>query len=245
MGLIGLLITVGIMVLGAGYYFFGMTNSSITLTNDTPAPQVSGLPLYENLKEEGTDVKNTEQERVETEIATLETEKEVDKKPETPPSQETADTATIIDRLMSTGFAVPTKTRPIDTIVLHSSYNPNGGDPYSVAEIIKIYESYGVSAHYLIDRSGKIYRLVRDKDIAYHAGVSEMPDGRQGVNDFSIGIEIMNKEDTEFTKAQYEAVNDLVASLKKKYTIKYVVGHGDIAPGRKTDPWNFDWKKLK
>ena len=72
-----------------------------------------------------------------------------------------------------------------------------------------------------------------------------MPDGRKDVNDFSIGIEIMNKEDTQFTKAQYEAVNDLIASLKNKYAIKNVVGHGDIAPTRKTDPWNFDWKKLK
>ena len=145
---------------------------------------------------------------------------------------------------MTTGFLVPKKERTIDTIVLHSSYNPNG-DTYSVSEIVKIYESYGVSAHYLIDRKGTIYHLVENQNIAYHAGVSKMPDGRRDVNDFSIGIEIMNKEDTEFTKSQYQAVNDLIAYLKEQYQIKYVVGHGDIAPSRKTDPWNFDWKKLK
>ena len=110
---------------------------------------------------------------------------------------------------------------------------------------MKIYESYGVSAHYLIDRSGTIYRLVEDKNIAYHAGVSKMPDGRRDVNDFSIGIEMMNKEDTAYTTAQYGAVNSLVASLKKKYHIKDIVGHNNIAPDRKTDPWKFDWKKLK
>ena len=146
---------------------------------------------------------------------------------------------------MASGFSVPGKTRAIDTIVLHSSYNPSGGDAYSVAELVKIYESYGVSAHYLIDRKGKIYRLVEDKNIAYHAGASKMPDGRQDVNNFSIGIEIMNKEDTEYTQAQYAAVNELVASLKKQHDIEYIVGHNNVAPDRKTDPWNFDWKKVE
>jgi N-acetyl-anhydromuramyl-L-alanine amidase AmpD len=101
-----------------------------------------------------------------------------------------------------------------------------------------------VSAHYLIDRRGTVYRLVDDKDIAYHAGTSKMPDGRKNVNDFSIGIEMMNTEDGQYTKAQYAAVNSLVDSLKSRYPIKSVVGHADIAPGRKTDPWNFDWKRL-
>lgn len=245
MGLIGFFITIVIMVLGAGYYFFGMSGSSITLENDAPAPQVSGLALYENLKEQANDIKETEEERVEKEIASLEETLTTEApKPVVVPEKET-DTLAITNRLMSTGFAVPSKARTIDTIVLHSSYNPNGGDMYSVVEMVKIYESYGVSAHYLIDRSGKVYRLVEDKNIAYHAGASKMPDGRQDVNDFSIGIEMMNKEETEYTKAQYQAVNDLVAYLKQKHSIKYVVGHGDIAPTRKTDPWNFDWKKLK
>lgn len=252
MGLIGLIITLGLMVLGAGYFYFGMGPSSLMIENDAPAPVTSGLGLYENLKAEANDVKETEEERVEQEIATLEEgltkpaqEPVKTVVPEQGASEKEADNLAVTERLMNSGFAVPGKARSIDTIVLHSSYNPNGGEAYDVSELVKIYESYGVSAHYLIDRGGQIYRLVEDKNIAYHAGVSKMPDGRQGVNDFSIGIEMMNKEDTQFTKAQYEAVNTLVAALKKKYGIKYVVGHGDIAPGRKTDPWNFDWKKLK
>lgn len=240
------------MVLGAGYYFFAAAPSSITIENAAPAP-AAGLSLYEDLKAQANDIKETEEERVEQEIAALEAalvqEAATPPKAEEPgaakaPAAKEANEAGIVDRLMSSGFAVPSKPRAIDTIVLHSSYNPNG-EAYSVSALVGIYESYGVSAHYLIDRNGKTYRLVEDKNIAYHAGASKMPDGRQDVNDFSIGIEIMNKEDTEFTKAQYTAVNTLIASLKKKYGIKHVVGHGDIAPTRKTDPWNFDWKKLK
>ena len=147
-------------------------------------------------------------------------------------------------KLVGFGFSVPSKPRSIDTIILHSSYNSLGGDPYSVDKIVDIYESYGVAAHYLIDRSGTIYQLVKDENIAYHAGVSQVPDGRKNVNDFSIGVEIINTLDGKYTDEQYAAVRKLIASLKGKYEIQYVLGHDDIAPGRKTDPWNFDWKKL-
>ena len=133
--------------------------------------------------------------------------------------------------------------RKIDTIVLHSSYSPSG-DPYSVSAVMGIWKGYGVAPHYMVARDGMVYQLVADKDIAYHAGESEMKDGRKNVNDFSIGVEILNTKDDEYTKAQYQAVKDLIAHLKGKYSIKYVVGHDDIAPGRKTDPWNFNWNKI-
>ena len=136
------------------------------------------------------------------------------------------------------------KARDIDTIVLHSSFNNQGGDRYSVDRVIDIWKSYGVAPHFLIDRKGSVYQLVDEENIAYHAGVSEMKDGRKNVNDFSFGVEILNAEDDEYTDAQYGAIRDLVAYLKGTHPIKYVVGHDDIAPGRKTDPWNFDWKRL-
>jgi len=151
----------------------------------------------------------------------------------------------VIDRFVSFGFSVPSKSRTIDTIVIHSSYDPNGDDPYSVAAVIAIWKSYGVAPHYMIDRKGNIYRLVKDADIAYHAGVSKMADGRTNVNDFSIGIEMLDTKDDEYTDAQYAAVKSLIGFLKGKYPITSVVGHDDIAPGRKTDPWNFEWKRLK
>jgi hypothetical protein len=149
---------------------------------------------------------------------------------------------TIKSALVSFGHE-SASNRKIDTVVLHSSYSPSG-DPYSVSAVRSIWASYGVSPHYMIARDGTVYQLVADKDIAYHAGESAMKDGRKNINDFSIGVEILNTKDDEYTKAQYQAVKDLIAYLKGKYSIKYVVGHDDIAPGRKTDPWNFDWNKI-
>lgn len=250
MGLIGLLITVLLMILGAGYFLFDVPKSTITVTNDASLPTMTeNLSRYEDIREQALDAKNlVEQKAAETmktaddpEAAVQpETKKAIDESP-----AQATDEIKIIDRLMSSGFAVSKQARTIDTVVLHSSYDAAGSDPYSVSGIVKEYEDYGVSAHYLIDRQGTIYRLVEDKNIAYHAGVSKMPDGRRNANDFSIGIELMNTKTGQFTKAQYDAVNALVASLKKQYPIKFVVGHADIAPERKTDPWNFDWKKLK
>ncbi len=149
-----------------------------------------------------------------------------------------------IDHLVSFGYEKRT-SRTIDTVIVHSSYDALGNDPYSVSGVIAEYKQNGVSPHYLIDRKGAVYRLVEDINVAYHAGVSKMPDGRTGVNAFSIGIEVIEKDTDSPTSAQYASLRSLIASLKSKYHIKYVLGHSDIAPGRKTDPWGFDWKELK
>lgn len=152
----------------------------------------------------------------------------------------------VLEKLVRFGFSGDVrKTSNIDTVVLHSSFNNQGGDRYAVDTVIEIWKSYGVAPHFLIDRAGVVYRLVSEKHIAYHAGVSAMPDGRENVNNFSLGVEILNAEDDAYTKAQYQAVRDLLAYLKKTYPITHVVGHADIAPGRKSDPWNFDWERVK
>lgn len=145
----------------------------------------------------------------------------------------------ITNRLVSWGYE-KASGRKIDTIIIHSTYNALGGDPFSLKKILNIYKSYGVSPHHIIDRGGKTYRLVADENVAYHAGESRMPDGRTGVNNFSIGIEIINNKTDKFTSEQYSSLNDLLRYLRSKYPIKYVLGHNQIAPGRKTDPWNFD-----
>jgi len=150
----------------------------------------------------------------------------------------------ITDRLVNFGFQSATN-RSIDTIIIHSTYDAIGSDPFNVAGVIAEYTSYGVSPHYLIGRDGSIYRLVEDKNIAYHAGVAQTPDGRTNVNDFSIGIELINTKTDKVTDAQYAALNDLIVQLKSEYKIRYVLGHDQIAPGRKTDPWNLDWSRLK
>ncbi len=150
----------------------------------------------------------------------------------------------IKNNLVSFGFQKFSGTRKIDTIVIHSSYNSLGGDQYSLEKIIAIYKDYGVAPHYIIDRAGVIYQLVKENDIAYHAGVSSVPDGRTDVNKFSIGIELVGNETDGYTKKQYEKLQELINKIKNEREIKYVLGHDEIAPERKTDPWVFDWNKI-
>lgn len=163
-----------------------------------------------------------------------ETENRVEKAP---------DQFSVTNRLVSFGFAEG-RSRPVDTIVIHSTYNALRGDPFSVSSVLDIYKSYGVSAHYLVARDGKVYRLVDEKNTSYHAGASRMPDGRKNVNDFSIGIEVLGKDDGSPTSAQYSALTKLIADIETRHAIRYRVGHSDIAPDRKTDPWGFDWDKI-
>jgi len=161
------------------------------------------------------------------------------------PELKNSPSVSIQSRLLRFGYRVPSASRSIDAIVLHSSYNASVGDEYDLEKTIAQYEQYGVGAHYIIDRKGAVYRLVEEANIAYHAGASKMPDGRKNVNDFSIGIEMIANMEDGYTEKQYAAVNALIADIKARYEIKGVVGHGDIAPSRKTDPWKFDWIKLK
>lgn len=158
--------------------------------------------------------------------------------------KEEAAGASIVKRLVNFGFQAASG-RSIDTIIIHSSYDALGNDPYDVSGLIAEYKAYGVAPHYLIDRKGTTYQLVEDKNIAYHAGEAKTPDGRSGVNNFSIGIEMMNTKEDKYAGEQYEALNVLISTLKVLYKIKYVLGHDQIAPGRKDDPWNFDWSKVK
>lgn len=150
----------------------------------------------------------------------------------------------VTSKLVSWGFSSASK-RKIDTVIIHSSYNALGGDVYDVNKLIQEYKEYGVAPHYLIDRKGKIYLLVEEKNIAYHAGESKTPDGRSQVNNFSLGIEMINTKKDNYTGEQYDSLKELLSKLKSDYSIKYVLGHNDIAPERKTDPWNFEWKKVK
>ena len=161
-----------------------------------------------------------------------------------PAGSNNADLGKIVSKLVAWGFQ-KSSGRKIDTIILHSSYDALGSDPFSVAGVIAEYKQAQVSPHYLITRDGTIYQLVADQNIAWHAGVAKMPDGRTDVNSFSIGIEMINTQTGKFTDQQYSAVNRLIGDLKNKYPIKNILGHNDIAPGRKTDPWGIEWKKIQ
>ena len=101
-----------------------------------------------------------------------------------------------------------------------------------------------VSAHFLVRRDGALVQFVRCADRAWHAGASCWA-GVARCNDFSIGIELEGVDDEPYEDAQYDTLVALVAALRARYPIEDVVGHSDIAPGRKTDPGPaFDWSRL-
>lgn len=101
-----------------------------------------------------------------------------------------------------------------------------------------------VSAHFFIRRDGELIQFVSTEDRAWHAGVSSWR-GRERCNDFSVGIELEGCDTQPFEAAQYERLNELISALKARYPIRDVVGHSDIAPGRKTDPGPcFDWGRI-
>ena len=107
-----------------------------------------------------------------------------------------------------------------------------------------------VSCHYLISREGKIFQMVEDCNIAWHAGKSKWGN-LENLNNNSIGIELVNKGHKygyqSFTKIQIKKLIYLCKSLKRKYRIKnkLILGHSDIAPLRKIDPGEkFPWHYL-
>ena len=107
-----------------------------------------------------------------------------------------------------------------------------------------------VSAHYVINRSGKIFKLVNENNVAWHAGKSKWKNYKN-LNKNSIGIELVNKGHQygyqKYTKIQIKKLIKLCKYLIKKYRIKksLILGHSDIAPLRKIDPGEkFPWKYL-
>jgi N-acetyl-anhydromuramoyl-L-alanine amidase len=105
-----------------------------------------------------------------------------------------------------------------------------------------------VSAHALIRRTGEIVQYVPFGERAWHAGRSEYQ-GRSPCNDFSVGIELEGTEETPYEAAQYDSLAALIKALLAAYpslSTEHIVGHSDVAPGRKTDPGpNFDWARLR
>ncbi len=102
-----------------------------------------------------------------------------------------------------------------------------------------------VSSHFFIRRDGQLIQFVPCGLRAWHAGASTWRE-RERCNDFSIGIELEGSDELAFDAAQYETLIPLLATLKSTYPIQDIVGHSDIAPGRKTDPGPyFDWKRVR
>jgi len=150
---------------------------------------------------------------------------------------------------------------PIDLLVIHSISLPPGefGGPWieqlfmgtlpkDAHPYFKDIAGLRVAAHLLIRRDGSLMQFVPFHKRAWHAGVSNYQ-GREACNDFSIGIEIEGDDSTPYAAPQYPALACVTAALIHAYpglTTARIVGHSDIAPGRKTDPGPaFDWARYR
>ena len=160
-------------------------------------------------------------------------------------------------QLASPNFDARPESTNIDLIVIHSiSLPPNkyGGDgvvqlftnqlnPGEHAYYAEIYMQR-VSSHFFVRRDGELMQFVSCLQRAWHAGISSWQ-SRERCNDFSVGIELEGSDFEAFETAQYKTLHALIACLKKSYPIKNIVGHSDIAPGRKTDPGPyFNWQEI-
>lgn len=108
-------------------------------------------------------------------------------------------------------------------------------------------EGLRVSAHLLIDRRGGLTQYVPLHGRAWHAGPSRFR-GRSACNDFSVGIELEGSDDDPYEDIQYTRLAAVIREIRRHWPAigrDEVVGHCDIAPGRKTDPGPaFDWRRL-
>ncbi|OJX06799.1 MAG: N-acetylmuramoyl-L-alanine amidase [Burkholderiales bacterium 70-64] len=101
-----------------------------------------------------------------------------------------------------------------------------------------------VSAHFLIRRRGELLQFVAADARAWHAGASRFME-RERCNDFSLGVELEGDGEHRFTEPQYRRLARLIAVLRERHPLRWIAGHSDIAPGRKSDPGpTFDWARV-
>ena len=145
----------------------------------------------------------------------------------------------------------------IDLVVLHSISLPPGvygGDAverlftnrldWSVHPSFEAIRGLQVSAHFVLRRGGDAIQFVSGDQRAWHAGTSQWR-GRDNCNDYSIGIELEGLEGATFEPAQYAALTTLLQALGRRYPLREIAGHEQVAPGRKQDPGpGFDWRQL-
>jgi AmpD protein len=160
-------------------------------------------------------------------------------------------------RVPSPNFGPRPDDAVVDLAVIHSISLPPGcyggdaierlftnsldcdADPYFAA-----LRGLQVSAHFLVRRDGEVLQFVSIDQRAWHAGKSSW-DGRERVNDWSVGIELEGLEGDTFEPAQYESLARLLRAIDAEREIRTLVGHEHVAPGRKLDPGpGFDWRAL-
>jgi len=133
------------------------------------------------------------------------------------------------------------KARP-ELIVLH--YTAMEGAEAACARLCD--PQAEVSAHYVISEQGALWRLVPEEARAWHAGAGAWG-GREDVNSRSIGIELSNLGNHPFPEPQMRTLEALLGDIMERWSLppEAVIGHSDMAPGRKIDPGaRFDWLRL-
>jgi AmpD protein len=158
----------------------------------------------------------------------------------------------------SPNYGVRPDATDISMLVIHNISLPQGqfGGPY-IQELFQntldcdsdpsfaSLRGLEVSAHFLIRRDGQLLQFVSTLERAWHAGLSSF-EGRTGCNDFSVGIELEGTDELAFEAAQYQTLVALTRALLQRFPIQVIVGHNEIAPGRKTDPGAcFDWLRYQ
>jgi AmpD protein len=157
-------------------------------------------------------------------------------------------------QIPSPNFDERPDTAEVTLLVVHSISLPPGefgGDgivglftntlDFSAHPYYETLRGLEVSAHFLIRRGGELIQLVPCAKRAWHAGASSWR-GRERCNDVSVGVELEGADDQAYTDPQYSCLAGLLRHLRRRYPILDIVGHADIAPGRKTDPGPaFDW----
>jgi AmpD protein len=150
---------------------------------------------------------------------------------------------TAVDMLVVHGISLPPGQFGSDAIEKFFS----GQLDFAAHPYFAILTELKVSAHLLIQRTGDIIQFVPFTKRAWHAGLSVFQ-GRERCNDFSIGIELEGTDEVPYEKIQYQKLADIIDLLRQTYPKlirERIVGHSDIAPGRKTDPGPFfDWHYL-
>lgn len=156
--------------------------------------------------------------------------------------------------------ARPEATQP-ELIIVHGISLPPGeyGGPWidqlftntldwDAHPYFKQIEGMKVSSHLLLRRDGEVVQYVPFQQRAWHAGASNYQ-GRERCNDFSIGIELEGVDDQPYEAEQYRELARVILALCAAYpslSLARIVGHSDVAPGRKTDPGeSFDWPRLR
>ena len=141
-------------------------------------------------------------------------------------------------------------TTDVDGIIVHSTVIPTLQKTTEAFSRGEPANPNPVSSHFTVGRDGSIVMNVSTFARSWHAGVSVGPNGRKGLNDDTVGIELVNLNDGKdpYPEAQIQALRGLIAELRRRFpTIAYLASHEYIAqpPGRKNDPKAFPWDRLR